>query len=520
MNEPLLQQGLKEIQSLLQQGRSAEARKRSAALAQSSSTPELLAASQIYQQLGDFDAMLAAAERAVQLAPGDASAQTRLVECHIYRGRIDAARDQLTRMEAAAQDDGWRLQQIAALHLHCAGHTDAHRCYERALQLQADDAGALYNLASSCVSLGETDKAEALYTRVIALRPDDFDAHQNRSTLRVWKADRHHIGELMQALQRLPADHAGRVPLGYALAKEFEDLHDFERAFAALSDAAQCRRSRLAYRVENEVTAMARIGQVFSAEVLSHQAPAAADEPSLFVLGLPRSGTTLVDRILSSHSQVVSLGEINSFAFALMQLASGPGAKLEMIERSAQLDFARLGTIYRGALRSYGSPAPRLLNKTPANFLYLGLIHLALPNARVVHLRRHPLDSCFAMFKTLFRMGYPFSYSLEDLGHYYLAYHRLMQHWRDLIPESFHEIDYETLVDQQEAVSRDLLQYCGLPWEDACLDFHRNAAPAATASASQVRQPLYRSSVQRWRAYERQLAPLAEFLQQHGIACD
>jgi hypothetical protein len=123
------------------------------------------------------------------------------------------------------------------------------------------------------------------------------------------------------------------------------------------------------------------------------------------------------------------------------------------------------------------------------------------------------------MFKTLFRMGYPFSYSLEDIGHYYLAYHRLMQHWSDTIPQSFYSISYEQLVDQQVNVSRGLLQYCGLSWEDGCVDFHNNAAPAATASAVQVRRPLYKSSVQMWRNYEAQLAPLAAFLQNHGIDC-
>ncbi|MBT9458146.1 MAG: sulfotransferase [Burkholderiaceae bacterium] len=520
MNDSLLQPLLKEIQAQLQQGRSDEARRLCEPLALSDSAAQQLAASQVFQQLGDFDAMLAAAERAVQLAPGDITAQTRVVESHIYRGRIDAACARLAAMEQAAQQDGRLLQHVASLYLHCARHDDAHRCYERAHTRQPDDPATLYNLASSCVAMGETARAEALYTRVITLRPGDHDAYQNRSTLRTWKADNHHLDELNATLARLPADHPGRVPLGYALAKEYEDLKEHERAFEALATAAQHRRSRLAYRVEHDVAAMRRIAEVFNADLLRRRALPVETEPSLFVLGLPRSGTTLVDRILSSHSQVKSLGEINAFAFALMQLASGPGGKLEMIDRSASLDFARLGGLYRTALESHGPAAPLLLNKTPANFLYLGLIHLALPGAKVVHLRRHPLDSCFAMFKTLFRMGYPFSYSLADLGHYYLAYHRLMQHWRDTVPDSFHDVDYEQLVEQQEAVSRALLRHCGLPWEAACLDFHQNATPAATASASQVRQPLYRSSVQRWRLYERQLAPLAEFLQANGIDCD
>jgi len=508
----------------LQQGDAGQAPRGGAVLAAGDgSAAELLAASQVHQQLGDFDAMLACAERAARLAPGDVNASSRVVECQIYSGRIDLARERLAAMEAAAQQDARLLQHIATLYLHSASHSDAHRCYERAVQLQPDEPGTLYNLASSCIAMGEIDRAETLFDRVIALNPGDADAYQNRATLRVWTPAHNHVDELERALARLGAEHPSRVALGYALAKEYEDLQDWDRAYAALANAAQARRARLAYRVESDEEAMAAIAAAFDRTTLARRAPGADGEPSLFVMGLPRSGTTLVERILASHTQVASVGEINSLAFALMQLAAGPGGKLAMIERSAGIDAARLGAVYRGALRSYGGEAATrrwVLNKTPSNYLYLGLIHQALPGARVVHLKRHPLDSCFAMYKTLFRMGYPFSYSLEDLGRYYIAYHRLMAHWRREIPDSFHELAYEDLVAEQEPRSRGLLAYCGLPWEDACLQFHRHASPATSASATQVRRPIYKSSVQLWRRYERQLAPLRELLENQGIGCD
>ena len=485
-----------------------------------SSVAELLAASQAFQQSGDFVAMLACAESAAHRAPHDINAASRVVECQIYCGRIDLARKRLAQLELQSKHDAQRLQQAATLYLHSASPADAHRCYERCAQLRPDDSGVLYNLASSCIAMGELDRAEALYDRVIALQPGDFDAYQNRATLRVWTTENNHVDQLEQALARLPAEHPGRVALGYALAKELEDLHEWTSSFSVLAAAAQARRARMAYRVEGDEQAMAAIATAFCRSALTRRAALVAHEPSLFVMGLPRSGTTLVERILDSHSQVGSLGEINSFAFALMGLAAGPGGKLHMIERSAQLNLPRLGEQYRSALRSYGQPGTHLLNKTPSNYLYLGLIHQALPGAHVVHLKRHPLDSCYAMFKTLFRMGYPFSYSLEDLGRYYLAYHRLMEHWRREIPASFHELAYEDLVAEQERKSRAMLAYCGLPWEDACLEFHRNAAPATSASATQVRRPIYKSSVQLWRRYENQLAPLRDFLQSHGIDCD
>jgi hypothetical protein len=321
----------------------------------------------------------------------------------------------------------------------------------------------------------------------------------------------------------LPDDHPGQVPLGYALAKEFEDLGDEAASFQALQHAALCRRRRLAYRVETDVAAMNRLREVFDARCLAQRAEPMAVTATArpwFVLGLPRSGTTLVERILGSHSALASLGEIEAFAFSLLGLGGTEGGKLALIERSATLDMGQLGGRYRSAIASYSVPAQGLINKTPLNFLYLGLIHRSLPDARVLHLRRHPLDSCYAMYKTLFRMGYPFSYSLEDLGAYYLAYHRLMAHWREQMPGSFIDIDYEALVAEPAAQTARLLDYGDLPWEDQCLAFHRNTAPSATASASQVREPIHRRSAGRWQAHARELAPLAEFLTANGIACE
>ena len=489
------------------------------------SLPLQLTLSQVYQRLGHFHAMLDTARIAVALDPSHVAAQMRLVESFLYCCEVNQALNCLETLEETSLDDPRLLQDIAHMYLQCAGHAQARRCYERAVQLQADHPQYLYNLAASCVTFGEIERAENLFNRVIELDANDAGAYLNRSMLKTWTNDNHHVNELRLALQRLPDGDALEVPLCFALAKEYEDLGESAKSFESLQRGASRRRSKLAYKVENDVAAMAQIQMKFntdlfrqrpSRQVLNH---AQKGEPAYFVLGLPRTGTTLVDRIVSSHSQVDSLGEINDFAFALMQLASGPGGKLDMIERSTHIDFMRLGEIYRHGILGYGPTAPHLINKMPVNFLYIGLIHLALPDAKIIHLRRHPLDACYAMYKTLFRMGYPFSYSLDDVGHYYLAYHRLMQHWRDVIPGSFLDIDYEELVADQEGVSRRMLDYCGLSWESNCLNFHKNATPSATASAAQVRSPVYRSSVQRWRQYETELAPLADFLTQHGIDC-
>ncbi|MFA6311355.1 MAG: sulfotransferase [Sterolibacterium sp.] len=521
MTDQEVLQNQQELDSLLRAGRHAEATAICTRLTvqhpASAAVHGMI--SRVYQHLGNFGGMLEAARRTAALQPREIGASLRVVESLIYSGQIAAALERLAVLEGMVANDAPLLQDVAQMYLHCAGHAAAGRCYERAVHLRPGHAPFLYNLASSCVTLGDIERAEVLFNQVIALDPADVGAYLNRSMLKTWKLGNHHIDELTRALSRLPAGHAGEVALCYALAKEYEDIGEAAESFALLQRGAARRRSMLAYQVENDVAAMALIGRTFDAALLAQAPVVQAEESAMFVLGLPRSGTTLVDRILSSHSQVASLGEVTNFAFALMHLAAGPGGKSELIQRSAQIDFARLGNIYRDGIAGYGLSQPRLINKTPDNFLYLALIRLALPAAKIIHLRRHPLDSCYAMYKTLFRMGYPFSYSLEDLGHYYLAYHRLMQHWREAMPGGFIDIDYETLVDQQEPTSRAMLAYCGLPWEQACLNFHDNIAPAASASAAQVRRPVYRSSVQRWRQYAAQLAPLAEFLTDRGIDC-
>lgn len=411
------------------------------------------------------------------------------------------------------------LQELGLRYTQLGLHRQAERCYAQAVALRPDDPGGLYNHATALIAMGELTTAERLLDRTIELAPEDDAAWYNRATLRRQRADDNHIDALEAQLARLPDGHPARIGLHYALAKEREDLGLHAVAFAALRAGADARRARLRYRVEDDLDTLRLIRSTFDEGFFARKRNGCDDARPLFVVGLPRSGTTLVDRILGSHGSAFSRGESTDLAQAVVRLAGPVRDKSELIRRCAEMDFRALGQAYCETLPA--EPALRVIDKTPANFLYLALVTAALPQARIVHLRRHPMDACYAMYKTLFRMAYPFSYDLADLGRYWLGYDALMAHWRRLLPaDRFLDVSYEALVADQEGVSRRLVTHAGLPWEAACLRFEQNPQPTLTASAAQVRQPIHRDSVGLWRRYEQELAPLRQYFEQAGVCLD
>ena len=404
---------------------------------------------------------------------------------------------------------------------------EASKQYQRAVELAPEQGGSYYNLATAQRALGDLPAARSNFSRAIELNKADFDAWYARSELGGQTGDHNNIAELEALLDAGIDTPQGKVQVLYALARELENTGQAEQSFHCLQQGADLRRQHLNYRVQSDLDTLHQIQDNFSAKLFDRPASGYENREPLFVLGLPRTGSTLVERILGSHSDVHAAGELNNFPRQMMRQvqtvarAQNPAAKAlpreQLLALTASLDFRQLGDAYVESTRPGTGHTAHFVDKLPLNFMYAGLIHLALPNARIVHVQRRPMDSCYAIYKTLFRDAYPFSYNLQELGEYYLAYRQLMAHWQQVMPGVIHTVRYEDLVADIESKTGQLLEHCGLPFQQQCLRFHENDSASTTASAAQVRSALYSSSVGTWRQHERQLQPLVDQLTAAGL---
>jgi tetratricopeptide (TPR) repeat protein len=481
-----------------------------------------LLASELELRAGRGQPSVQAAREAEKLRAADATVQVQLGRALAAIGNVPHARAAADAAMRLDPQDAVLLDGIGAIYSACDEQGLALPLFERAVALAPRVAHFQFNLATAMRFAGRFAEAEAAADRAIALDPRDFGAIHLRSDLRRQTPEHNHVAELdaLRAADNLP--WLGRVQVCYALARELEDLGEYQRSFAALREGADLRRSHLKYDVQEDVRTMQRVAACHTAAVLGALGAGYPNREPIFVLGLPRTGTTLVERILGNHRDVTAAGELRHFPAEMIRLCigarrDGVPARDEMVEASLKLDMHSLGRCYIESTRPKTGTTPRFVDKLPMNFLYCGLIRAALPGAKIVHLRRDPMDTCYAIYKTLFSRAYPFSYDLSDLGHYYVAYRRLMQHWQSALPGAILELDYEALVADPEAVTRRLLEFCELEFEPACLDFHRSATASTTASAVQVRQPVYTDSVGKWKHFAAQLEPCAAILRAAGI---
>ena len=382
--------------------------------------------------------------------------------------------------------------------------------YMRALELQPEIDLFRANLASCAVYLGKIDEAEALYRELLAKHPDHQRNHYHLSRLRTVKDDAH-IRDMLATLDRTRLPPERNVFLYFALGKEYEDMEDWRHAFSFFKRGGDAIRRVSRYSVEEDLSLIDTVLSASTQDWLSDKAAATSDRTPVFVLGLPRTGSTLTERIISSHSQVRSIGETRAIELSLKRLSgiSSPDRmNPEMIKAAARQDPSRLADEYLKAVGYQLQREPWFLEKLPYNFLYAGFISRAFPSARFVYVDRHPMDACFAMFKQVFTWAYQFSYSLDDLATYYTAHRRLLDYWRQHLSDQWITVSYEAMVEDQESETRRLLNALGLDFEPQCLDIQSNPAASTTASSVQIREAVHTRSVGRWRNYAEELEPL------------
>lgn len=457
-------------------------------------------------------------EQALALQPDYVNAHNNLGTALLEQAKIDEAAAHFERALAL-------MPGFAAAHnnLGCAlsrqdRSEEAQAHYELAITLKPDYANAYHNLGNLFVEEGKFNEAMAHFERAIALKPDFGEAHLNRTAI---KSFQHGGADLaaLEALARsddLPEDTALHVH--FALAKALDDVGDYVRAFEHLRQGNALKRRQLDYDETSELKMIQRISAVFDSSLMDRFE--GLGDPStipIFVLGMPRSGSTLIEQILGSHPQIHAAGELTILekmeANGELNSADPPLPYPESVPVLDGASLRGLGQSYLSRLPNVGNNDVRIVDKLPGNFLRVGLIRLILPNAKIIHVRRDPLDTCLSCFSKLFTYGLYFSYDLAELGRYYRAYIELMAHWRSILsPGAMFEVVYEDVVDDLEGQARRLIDYCGLPWDDRCLSFHKTSRRVKTASSFQIHQPLFRSSLQRWRHYEVGLGPLLDEL--------
>jgi tetratricopeptide (TPR) repeat protein len=396
---------------------------------------------------------------------------------------------------------------------------DALAVYETALKLDADYPPALVGRGHMLRILGRKDEAVKAYETAIAIRPDLGDTWWSLASLRNYRFSQDHFDEMRTRVDSAGDNVNSNISFHFALARAYEADNDFDSAWQHYEQGNSKKRSAVQYDPVQIETSHDAIIEFFDHEFLEQRGSPAGDGPApIFIVGMPRSGSTLLEQILASHSDVEGAAEL-PYIGLLSEALGGPRAKGKqyptVLADMAPDQLLSFGKSYIYYSRSnLPKKTRRFTDKMPANFTHVGLIHLAMPNAKIIDARRHPIDVCVGNYRQLFAQGKNFAYDLNECAEYFLDYIRVMNHWDEVLPGRVLKVQYEDVVADLEGQARRMLEYCELPWEDACLSFHETSRPVNTASSEQVRVPIYSDAVDYWRNYEQHLADVKEILAQ------
>ena len=515
--------------------------------------PALVNMGNVLQELGRTHEAISCYQKALQLSPEDARVHLNMGNALQGQGEFDEAMscyEEALRLKPDFVEAHYNMGNAfkAEGRLH-----EAIACYEKALELRPDDFSALYNMGNAYQEINKLNKAISLYRKALEIKPDDPNAHNNMgncfksqgkfdeaiscytralemnphcaeafyhlaSAKKTTHDDKKEILRLADHLNESQLTEDGCIYKNFALGKIHDDLGQFEEAFKYYRLGNSQERLKHEFNPESHREYISRIIDIFNPRFFRDKDSWGNDSPMLiFIFGMPRAGTTVVEQIVSSHPEVLGAGELDFFfrlekQFSTRKESSSYPEYLDRIDQGTARNISNRYLSLVGNLAESSGNRACVTDKMPHNFLFLGLLCVLFPKAKFIHCQRHPLDNCLSIYFQKFAREHHYAYDLTDIGQSYKEYRRLMAHWHDVLPTEIFEVRYEELVCRQEEVSRQLIAHCGLEWDSQCLYFFQSDRPIFTSSNWQVRQPMYQSSVERWKHYARFLGPLRDLL--------
>lgn len=454
-------------------------------------------------------------DRALAIDPHNAEFHAQRARCLLPLQRPREALEAARRGLACTPRDALTFDTLGVALTRAGAQDEAVAPFRAACERAPKVADYRYNLGAALQFNGDFPGAEAAYRAALEIDPGCHRAWSALSQVAGQGLGAVDQGRLLAQLRREGLEPDAALHLHHALAAQREREQRWDEAFALLQAGKALKRASLQRSADGDAALFDAAQRIDPGQATGQ---ACRSEEPIFIVGLPRTGTTLVERILSSHPDVFAAGELTHFSVAVKRCVQTPGRHVldaPTLQAAAMHPLGGVGAAYLDSTRPRTGHTARFIDKMPLNVFYAGLIRRALPNARIICLRRHPLDSCLSNYRQLFATGfsyYHYALDLADCGRYWLGFDALCRHWRATLGEAWLEVHYEDVVDDIEGQARRLLAHCGLGWDPACIEFHRNAAPVATASSVQVRQPLYRSAIGRWKRYGAALDPLRQVL--------
>jgi len=476
----------------------------------------------INSEIGQINKAIQLIEKAISFKPLGAYF-AHLAKCYSLVGNMSAVLAAIKHVPVEQVNQGLTLDTIGVALSRVGDHQKALCYFEKALSQQKDNPAYFYNYAVSSKFAGLFEQAKKAFETAIELSPDHYQAHFALSDLGGVTKENNHIARLLSLLD-VNSHPDSSLHIGHALAKEYEALGEYDKSFEVLERVKQQKLATIDYKFSDDDQLFDYLSQFPVADNIT-QLGHDSSQP-IFVVGMPRSGTTLVERILSNHTDVKSCGELQDFGVAVKEVTGTSSQRVldvETLQAAQSIDFAELGKRYIQRTKAVTDNSPKFIDKLPFNFFHIDLIRKALPNAKIICLLRNPMDTCVGNFRQLFSINspyYSYAYNLQTIGRFYAEFYQLANRWESSNTDNFMLLNYESLVATPEQKIRELLEFCGLSWQEKCLHAEQNTAPVSTASKVQVREPINAKSIGRWKKFGPNTKSLESFLQHVGIPID